>query len=237
MLTSIYYYQFYKPYIVKDTAAANPSAHKRSKNLVKDAMENMEDATFLLNNAMKTDVVDYVRNVSAGVVGIKDAARTTARDMEELNQNTQKWSFEQAKDWIGQDLARFVESYNRSVPYLGGQRHSRDLNAFAGDLVQSVAENQGPLSGLGIVMKEDGALLYDPKRFADYNPSRANAAICENFLQCQRVHREGVQVLKAPLTEHMRFRSLSYYYNYKYGTIEADTFKIIESGLLVDIAV
>jgi len=40
--------------------------------------------------------------------------------------------------------------------------------------------------------------------------------------------------LQLPLSEHMNFRNLKYYYNYKTGSISKDSFTIIESGMIVN---
>ena len=236
MLTSIFYYQHYKPYIVKE---ANPAApiYQRSKVSSKDVLENSESASFILNNALIKEVVDYIQNVSSGVNGVKDTARKSAQEMEDLNKNTEKWGFEKAKEWINQDLTRFVEAYNHSVSFLGRQSHSRELNYFSAALADSVEENQISLSSLGIALNESSGMSYTPDYFTNLTLSDANRAIGENIHLFRRIYNEANSALSAPLTEHMKFKNLGFYYNYKYGTIQADSYKIIESGLLVDIAV
>jgi hypothetical protein len=34
--------------------------------------------------------------------------------------------------------------------------------------------------------------------------------------------------------DHMRFRGLSYHYNYHMGTMETDGYNLLEAGMLVD---
>jgi hypothetical protein len=53
----------------------------------------------------------------------------------------------------------------------------------------------------------------------------------------EKVYKKTADFLDKPLSEHMSFRPLSYYYSYKFGAVTHNPFRLVESGMLVDLAV
>lgn len=232
MLTNIYYYNHYKPYILKTEEAGASAPVKRSKIAAKP--DSGRAQSFLLNKAMKADVVNYAHDVSKSVTGLKDSARFVLRDMEDFNKNAKQRGYATAKQWIAEDMTEFVKSYNESTAFMDGQTHSQNLREYSDDVKEYILFNKDRLAALGVGFTEDNKMVFDKGAFNKLEQEETYSAIGESMQIFGDVYNRSTQQLSIPLSEHMNFKSLNYYYNYKLGAVVNDTFKIIESGMIVD---
>ena len=236
MLTNIFYYNYYKPYILKISESGKQEA-KPKQGKIAENRQLAESLKVLLNKSMNREVVDYARGISSSVIGTKEASKYLVRDMLDFNKNIHKHGADTAKRWIKYDLEEFVESYNESTEFLSNQKHSQALSGFSERLKDNVSINKERLHGLGITFDQNMKLFFDPETFNKLDESRLNTAIRETLSTFKDIYCDSADILGEPLKEHMSFRGLGYYYNYKLGKIENDTFKIIESGMIIDKAV
>lgn len=234
MITSLFYYNHYKPYILRTANLESSTVSKRKEKLCKK--ESLND-NFLLNKALKDDVVSYVRSVSTSVVDSKVSSKSVVQRMDKFNYNIEKRGFSKAKNSIGDSLRDFVDSYNEAEGFLAKQGHSSELKNYAVQVSQDIGYNVDRLGLLGISLSEDSQLSFDEEYFYGLKRNDIYSAIGETINIFQNICNYSDDVLKSPLIEHMKFKNLGYYYNYKLGSMETDTFKIIESGLLIDKAV
>lgn len=236
MLTNIFYYNFYKPYILKiNESGKQPAKPKQEK--IADKRQSAERFKVLLNKSMKPEVVGYARGISSSIVGMKESAKYLVRDMTDFNKNMHRRGMDTAKRWIQCDLEDFVALYNISTEFLSDQIHSQALRGFSSRLEENVSMNLERLAGLGIIRAQDGKLNFNSETFNKLDEGRLNMAIGETLSTFKDIYSDSGEILGEPLKEHMNFRGLGYYYNYKLGMIENDTFKMIESGMLIDKAV
>lgn len=235
MLTNIFYYGYYKPYIMKTSEAGKSEPTKRERIAERPATSNA--FKILLNKTMKQEVREYARGVSDSVVSTKESSKNTVRDMTEFNKNAFKRSYDTAKMWIQYDLEEFASSYNDSTEFLSDQKHSQSLRSFSERLTDNVQASAAQLEDLGLSMNNDGKLNFNVAKFNELSESRLNSAIGESINVFQEIYNDAGEILTEPLKEHMNFKNLGYYYNYKLGRMESDTFKMIESGMLVDLVV
>lgn len=233
MLTNIFYYNYYKPYILK-TVDSGKQQSKAKIPKIADNSSSTDSFKVLLNKSLKPEVVDYARGVSGSIVGTKEAAKNLVRDMSEFNKNAYKRGSATAKSWIKYDLEEFAGSYNTSTEFLSSQKHSQSLRGFSERLTDNVNANLEQLSQLGLRMNDDGKLSVDTDAFNGLDENRLNLAIGETLNTFNDIYADSGGVLTEPLKDHMNFRGLGYYYNYKLGRMENDTFKIIESGMIID---
>ena len=234
MLTSIFYYTHYKPYLVKDITKPTAKHYKRLKTTQKDALENQNNANFLLNNALRADVVDYMRNVSQSVVGTKDAAKMLVNDTDEFDKNVIRRGFQLSRDWICDDLDIFVSAYNYSSQFWNTQRHSTELRDFSNNIKEDILYHINPLKLLGVTQNEFGLLDYQKDAVMSKDERELGMALSRNRNLFQNIYIQAGDILREPLTEHMKFKNLTYYYSYKFGSIQEDTFIVIEAGLILD---
>ncbi len=232
MLTSMFYYGHYRPYILKTSVPGKAETPKRAK--IAEPSNGAENFKVLMNKALKTDVVEYARGVSTSVVGTKEASKNLMRDMTDFNKNIYGRGVETARRWIKYDLDEFANSYNTSVMFLANQKHSQALRGFSERTQDAVAHGVENLENLGLKLNDSGSLKFDGSYFDSLSEAELNMAIGENVNTFQEIYNDASHILTEPLKEHMQFKSLNYYYNYKLGIVENDTFKMIESGMMID---
>ncbi len=238
MLTNIFYFNFYRPYIFRTVSASDGTTHSlvkfaEKRLVIPQPTEDGTAPTFLLNKSMTNDVIDYLRNVASSVVGTKHYANNVANDMINFNKYSEKFDNQTAKRWIGESIQHFTDYYNNSVEFMSTQLHSKSLKEFSFELSQFVGDNLKDFSLIGLYMS-GGKLNFNSKYYENMSQGELRKVIGSTSGLFKNIYERAIDVLAQPLTEHMKFKNLSYYYNYKLGTIVSDTFKIIEAGMIVD---
>jgi len=236
VLTNIFYYDFYKPYIFRTSKSEKQPARPRHEKIA-DKRQSVKSFKVLLNKSLNQEVIDYARGISSSVVYTKETAKNLVKDMTNFNKNMHKRGADTAKRWIKYDLLEFVDSYNASTQFLAEQKHSDNLRGFSERLEDSVSMNIERLARVGITRHQDGKLSLNTEAFNRLDEGRLNMAIGETLSTFKDIYSDSSDVLSEPLKNHMNFRALGYYYNYKLGKMENDTFKIIESGMIIDKAI
>ncbi len=235
MLTTMFYYGYYKPYIIREVAKPHPASFR---HIVKrPAPEQLKDAAYLMNKSRKTDIVQYAKGIYQSVTTVKDRARDVSTAMESFSQDVHKNGYEPTQAQIARTLSQFASAYNEATAFLLSQTHSSPLKNYGNTLSLNVEYNQNSLQNTGLQLTEDGTLTFDQDVLASYDQAKAKKVIGQNVSLFQNIYNTATDVLRVPLSEHMNFKNLNYYYNYKFGSLKADTFKLIETGMLVDRAV
>lgn len=233
MLTSIYYYNLYRPYIVGSRETNSPKRGRIADRRDTTSPES-SGQMYILNKSLKDEIVKYAHNVSYGVTNLRASTRQTATDMENFNRDIHSDGLEKAKEWLADDLQEFATQYNASTGFMQSQKHSTDLRSFSCEVADNLFYNQERLSMLGFSLSESGQLSFSRDHLDGLSQDQINIAIGENIQIFSDMSRHTDKLLSEPLSEYMDFKGLSYHYNYKMGTMVTDGFGIIESGLLID---
>jgi hypothetical protein len=235
MLTSVYYYNYYKPYIM-GTRETNNYAPRRARIAdKKEAPESLSGGRmYVLNKAVKDEIINYAHNVSYGVTNLRSSARHTSYDMENFNRYAHREGFEDAVDQLTEDLSNFARHYNEATDFMQNQEQSANLRTFSMEVTDNINYNKERLSMLGFSLTEDGHMRFDRQTVEEMTPERINVAIGENIKIFGDLTRHTENILTEPLIDHMKFKALNYHYNYKMGMMEADGFSLLEAGILVD---
>lgn len=234
MLTNIFYYGYYKPYIVKDTN--NTKAIKRTKAKTEIAKSSSAKSgnspySYLLNKALKKDLVSFATDISSNLNSIKDTARFI------VNRYTKKnVASEEEKNNFADGLEDFANEVNSfSAFYENSSKESTALAGFDSVLSGRLNSKRDSLEKLGLSIDEGGQLSFNRDKF----DSIADENYIDSIFECAElfdsVYNDTCEVMQLPLSEHMNFKNLNYYYNYTYAPKDKNSFKFIETGLLVDI--
>ena len=236
MLTSVYYYSLYKPYLV-GTREVDSFSPRRPKITDKKTANEFNGQIFVLNKSMKDEIVRHAQNVSFGVTGLRSSTRQTAQDMEDFNKTAHEEGFEEAVGELTADISRFADNYNKTADYLQKQEHSTGLRSFSYEVEDNVRYNKNRLELLGITLGDGGKMNFDKTRIEKMSHEEINISIGETIKIFSDLQGYADQLLTEPLVEHMSFKGLGYHYNYKMGLMQADGFNLIEAGLIIDKAV
>jgi len=248
MLTNIFYYDFYKPYIFKNEkiASKQPVNYPKTENnrtsdfSAEQSEENKNEYSFFLNKSFKNEIVNYAETISMDLNSIKNSAKN-------IINNTDSY-FDTVKDNLKNELKEFKKRYNAYTDFADrNYKHSPLLLNFADSLKYRVDSNYGILSKFGVSYAKDdiidengdndrGKLFFDEDFFDSLSPKDISANIKELREFCKSIYSDTCEIMTVPMEEHMNFKNLNYYYNYIFSNEKANTVRIIETGMLVDIS-
>ena len=235
MLTNLYYYGHYQSFISRIPSANRrrpiEGAQKAWQTL--KPVPTMSDPAVLLNKAYKNKVVSYANTLSRGVTNMKDAAKMFVFDGQYANRNFDIVGLEPNWHWLEEDIDNFVNAYNGIQDLSLSTNHSPAFIQFSFQMRNYIRENENILQLIGVANQDSFRLTFENRESPEITPHDIDAAM--DFFK--GTYSRVDSFLSAPLAHHMEFRGLSYYYNYKIGDIQENTFAIIERGLIIDMAV
>jgi len=189
---------------------------------------------FVLNKALRNDIVNYANSVTYGVTDLRASTKRATQDMEYFNRTVYQDGFDEALEGLTNDLADFAEDFNRSTEFMQAQEHSAGLRSFSSEVADNIFYNRGRLEMLGMTLSNNGRLEFSRDQVRNMTYEEVSAAIGENLEIFEGLRSYTQQLMTEPLVEHMRFRGLTYHYNYQMGRMETEGFNLIESGMLVN---
>jgi len=239
ILTSLFYYDLYRPYIVKeiwkeDSISRPKITFERFLTNATETRPSDEDRTIRLNKAFKREVSDYATNLAHSVIGFKDAVKYATYATERFALSRREYDLEH----LSGDLLAFTESYNHGLRFALTQNHSPLLRATA-DEQDSVLRNRTELlANFGLnFSNETNEIRFDTEH---YQAQSQNGKLTHSMMATLRntfenVYNLSAEIMQLPLSAHMEFNELRFYYNYQPYLSTADTFGIIESGMIVNV--
>ena len=235
MLTSIFYYNIYRPYLVGNVTNRGNSLYTPKKERINTGRDrNDSGRIFVLNKALQSEIVEYAKAVSHGVTDFREATKHTVTNMESFNRTVHMDGWNYAVESLVYDLENFSTYFNKSTGFLQTQIHSDGLRSYSDEVAQNIFLNRDRLEMLGLTLSEDGNMFFSRAQIESMTHKEINLAIGENLAIFEGLRTFSGQLMTEPLLEHMRFKGLQYHYNYRLGTMEAEGYSLIEAGMLVD---
>ncbi len=199
-----------------------------------ESPEPLTGQKFVLNKAVKDEIIEYAQSVSHGVTNLRSSARRTVYDMENFNRKTYYEGWDEAVNLLTKDLSAFAKNYNNTTDFMQNQEQSDNLRTFSYEVTDNIRYNKDRLNMLGFSFSDEGYMRFDKQAIYEMSPERINIAIGENIKIFGDLQHHTENVLTEPLISHMKFKALNYHYNYKMGVMETDGFSLLETGMLVD---
>jgi len=230
MLTSVYYYGYYKPYILNKM----PKIGEGRRKVNTDNKDPETRETFVLNNSLKRDIIRYASNLSGTVNDLKETSKDVLQDIFNFKRTVMERDLTYAKAELSDDLSNLTTAYNRNLKFTHKEANSKPLKVFVNDLAYDVSISTTALSKYGITVADDDVMTFDAEYFDKLSGRQVAEANKANHALFKNIYNSTSEFLTLPLSEHLKFKNLGYYYNYKLGTMEKDSFKLIQSGMIVD---
>ena len=236
MLTSVFYYTLYKPYLVSNVSNRGNENYAPRRGRIADRRDTPETSgrVFVLNKSLQNEIVRYARAVSHGVTDLRAATKQAASHMKDFNRIVYEEGWDTAVGGLVNDLSRFANHFNQSAGFMQNQLHSTGLRSFSNEVSDNVYYNRHRLERLGLTLSQKGHLAFSPEQVTNMSHGELSIAIGENIEVFSDLKSFTQQLMTEPLLEHMRFRGLRYHYNYKLGQMETEGFSLLEAGILVD---
>ncbi len=259
MLTNLFYYDLYKPYIFKNEKITSkvPVSYSKTEHSKSDTsnsgsseVESENEYSFFLNKSFKNEIVDYAETISLDLNSIKNSAKNVIN-----NTGSLLFNFGATKEKIKKSLSDFAKKYNAYNNFAKrNNRQSPLLSTFSDSLKFRVSDNFDCLAKLGfsdVSTKTEGTsdeglsdkpiekISFDEEYFDSLSQKNISENLSPLKEFCQSIYDDTCEIMTVPMEEHMNFRNLDYYYNYIFANNSSkshNTVKIIETGMLVDIS-
>lgn len=239
MITTLYYYDHYKPYLIGNSSeqeskdgVSTPSTSRAKPKI--QTQSSTKDRSIYLNKSLSKNIIGYVNDFSTMVNKMKDSSRHILKDMDELKSGTlNNQEFKETKGWLEQDIEGFVASYNDVQSFDKGKESSKIFNEFSSKIGKSVGGNVSKLKSLGVTMNDTGELEFDKEKYNSLSKNNLKKSISTTENTVFDVNQSTTQIMKEPLSKHLNFKELGYYYNYGIGG-GSDPHKLIGTGFVID---
>lgn len=195
-----------------------------------------------LNKSFSKDIVDYAHTLYTTIVDLKDSSKEleyfvdeykTVEDKIETLDDSRK---EKVNNMFQEKMEQFIDDYDTAFEFANNQQHSKLLLDFSSELFEITGEYGTTLEEVGISESEQGKLYIDllDSDITDKNKAVNKLEGIKSFVN--EVYNSTQNILSRPMSEHMNFKNLNYYYNYGLDRYQSNTFRLIEAGMIVDIA-
>ena len=233
MLTSVFYYNLYRPYIVGNANNRDNNVQRRQR--IATGTDNIAAGRqFVLNKSIRNDIINYANAVTYSVTDLRESTGRTAQEMANFNRTVHQEGWNEAVSNLTYNLSGFAEDYNQATRFMLNQEHSGELLSFSNNVMENVYYNRQRLEMLGLTLSSEGRMAFSRSQVESMNFEEINVAIGENLEIFEGLRSYTQQLMSEPLVDHMRFRGLSYHYNYQMGRLETDGFNLIETGMIFD---
>lgn len=183
------------------------------------------ELTFFLNKALNNNVKSYVYELSANFNELKNISNSI---YEKLYYNTYS-------EKLPDNIKTFTSTYNRFIGFLNENiSNSPSFKGILDNVTNFINQNVSTLKKLGVKIQKNGFLDTDFEEDLEISRDLVEDKNIQNFYNS--LYNKLCDFMKEPLSNHMEFKEFSYYFNYSGDYNKNKSFKIIEQGLLVDIA-
>ena len=243
MLTNLHYDDYDKPYVVKDEPGAR--AYERISTMDINGIPASAPHTkvCLMNRAFKSPVIDFAQSLSTRINGLREAAIQLDHSINRFLDSQWFDAFGDIKNWLKFDLERFVEAYNQACDFACGQDSSEALLLYAARLRgalsagHDISRHRKKISKPFLTVDNQRSLVFHDEAYQSLDfSSIANRLMALRPLVAHTLM-ETVAILEEPLTIHMNFKDLGCYYTYMFGTIKDNPFRLIDNGILFNMAI
>jgi len=234
LLTNLFYYGHYRDFVQRTSSGNNNNFNRAllDRGQIISAHRAEGTASVQLNKTFDKRILHFVKALGENVLTLKDSARMFSNDIKSLEITQGIGGLNNQMQWIEEDLRNFAMSYNNLNYISQVTGHSSNLSHFTHSIRNITQGNENLLSHLGIIIADQGGLSYHGMG------STASKEITQQAAMALKSAYDAARdFLVHPMSHHMEFKSLNYYYNYTIGNTPNDTFRLLESGILIDIAI
>lgn len=201
-------------------------------NVSKNESEAM-NAEPIMNRASSDGVIGYMHQITKSVNSFKRVTTSLNKDL----RNIIKYNNIDKDDKIftTKDVDKLIENYNGLKDFLdkrGDHSNVSHIRKFYDGVTDILKENSGLTKKIGFGFK-NGRLTRKPE--LNFQPMKDNAVETKEMID--GIDSLCIDILKKPLTDHMNFDSYDAYVNYNLGRLHSDTYKLIKTGLNLNLAV
>ncbi len=236
MITSLHYYNYYRPRILKTDSTSVKQIP------LKQTLAHNASKPYNLSRAYNDNVINYAKDLSDTVNGTKISSNAIVNYLEDLfvddsnslsKKNKRKNNEESLTETSKKPIKSLVDSLNKIANFEKNVSNSAEFNAYSKEISEMV-ENSDALREIG-VSYDNGKYIFDESKSSNMNDEDFKQLLTESYQDIKNVNTKTNEFLSKPISNHMTFKSFSYYYSYSAGIIKNDSFNLISTGTLLDL--
>lgn len=226
-----------------DTVSSLFSNRKISKKSLEKLHSKKEDGepvySILLNKSFSTNVVNYAHSLYSTVLNLKDSSKELGYFIDEYKTVEDKIdTLDESKkqtinEMFEERVNNFVDNYKSALNFTNKQKHSLPLLTFSSELSGIENEYSKVFESLGIKNSDNLVDIFDLSHLTESTNLNEKLEAIKSL--ANDIYSSTQNLLIKPMAEHMNFKDLNYYYNYKFDRYESNTFELIESGMIIDV--
>lgn len=240
MVTMMQYYTDYRPFIIKNYKNSNKvsndnKASNQENTTVKTSTilpkSNLSKQN-IMNKSINSEVIGYMRDVSTSVNLFKSAVNGLDSDIKLIKKY--KTFDAQDEEVIEEDLTKLTDGISNLKNIIGRNKSKANvekIEEFETRFSSMYDENKELFQKLGVSF-EDGEFIKENPMDSDF------------FIENIDTYDEKIKDLKkateefssSPMSSFVEFKTFKNYFNYSFKNKGFDSFKLIESGNLLNIA-
>lgn len=221
MISTLHYYNSYKPFILDRQRARERKASPYKQTQGQKYKDT--ELTYFLNKSLNDNIKSYMFELSSNFNGLKNVA----------NNIYEKMYYGLSLDTLDENFEKFTHTYNRFKGFL--EENTENSGNFTNILEKTkdiINENVDILDNIGIDISENGFL----KLRKDDDTKNYNVEDGQIKKFYRNIYEKMCEFMSQPMSSHMEFKDFSYYFNYSGNYDKNNSFKLIEQGILVDIS-
>ena len=221
MISTLHYYNSYKPFILDKQRARERKASPYKQTQGQKYKDT--ELTYFLNKSLNDNIKSYMFELSSNFNGLKNVA----------NNIYEKMYYGLSLDTLDEKFEKFTHTYNRFKGFL--EENTENSGNFTNILEKTkdiINENVDILDNIGIDISENGFL----KLRKDDDTKNYNVEDGQIKKFYRNIYEKMCEFMSQPMSSHMEFKDFSYYFNYSGDYDKNNSFKLIEQGILVDIS-
>ncbi len=235
MITMLQYSVGYR-YALNNRKTNSTQKSSGIKNLDKvyktSAKENINRQNFL-NKTNNKEVIDFMKEIAGNVNTFKTALSSLSTDIKYIKKF--KTFDDEDEKLIEEDLNNLTSSLNKIRNIIDDNKdktNTKKMEKFEKRIFDNYEKHKKEFEKLGIEYV-DGEFKKNKKMDSDYFIKNI-----DSFKEkIDSLNEETNKFLDVPMTEFVQFKNLNFYVNYSFKNKYSDTFKLIESGSLLNIIV
>ncbi|MFV0519413.1 MAG: hypothetical protein ACK5LY_03960 [Lachnospirales bacterium] len=243
MVTMMQYYTDYRPFIIKNyKEASNKQSNKSSENTQSTkntasegnngvSSEKMSKKN-ILNKAINGEIIGYMKDIATNVNAFKSAVNGFNSDIKYVQKYN---SFDDSdEEMIESDLTKLTDSINNLKSIISENKSKASvekIEEFDAKFSKLYTENQELFQNVG-VSYEDGEFIKNEGLNSDYFVKN----IDKYKEKAEELKKSTDDFLNTPMSSFVEFKTFKNYFNYSLRNRNTDSFKLIESGSILNIA-
>lgn len=238
MLTNIFYYNSYKPYILKSKSVNKINSYKKVNKIYHNTKSNgSQKFSFFLNRALKDEIINYAGSISNDLNSIKNASKAfLMAEQSNIGIDSDSAAGSNGRQYYDNLFKELVSKCNYYKSFSqNASKNSPALNAYEQSLDCELDNYHEALENMGVEFLSDNQLGFNEEKSALLDGEQYEQGLYNLKPFFSDLYNKTCDIMSLPMLEHMNFKELDYYYNYTYDTKDRSSFKLIETGLLVDI--